>query len=97
MDGSMKVCSRVTGTEHLVTTWRELGSCTASANLECSSPRMPQHVQGAIDMQAWGNKPFPYNNEVSTHNRQGTGGREVAEFFEDNQRDDMGVPKILWL
>lgn len=103
-DGSMKVGSLVTGTEYLVNTWRDLDSCTASTNPEWSSQRVPQHVQGAIDTQAWGNRPFPYraasvraNIEASTHDRQETGGREVAEFFEENQRGDMGVPRILWL
>ncbi len=102
-DGSMKVGSLVTGTEYLVNTWRDLGSCTASTNPEWSSQRVPQHVQGASDMQAWGNRPFPYraasvraNIEASTHDRPETGGREVAEFFEENQRGDMGLPRILW-
>jgi len=59
--------------------------------------------RGQLDMYAWGNKPFPYrsvsvraNVEASTHNRQETGGREVGEFFEENERRNMGVPRILW-
>lgn len=54
---------------------------------------MPLHVQGASDKQGWGNKTFPYRAasvradiEGSTDDKLETDGREVAEFFEKNQR-----------
>ncbi len=80
-----------------VATWRDLGSCTASANPIWNSQRMPQHVEGAFDVQVWGTKPFPHRAasvraefEASIHDRQESGGKEVAHVFEENQKGDIG-------